>query len=218
VTGRICLEELFRPNSPVNLGGRYFALLCDAVRNDDRSSAVKEVQHPVMDTLIAGSQLIDPTAEIISFRAPELVAQIFQSLQACQALLLGSFWQTVKPLDQRRYLIRPFLEENYGRSWQTAPPLCSHNCERLVKAFQAIEDRPEGSQKPDHRHRDRSYQPAQAFLEGRVMPAVSAFRAAISLRSRRLVTSLEFPQSLFYYYWYLSTGKRLQELQGPAVC
>lgn len=68
-------------NNAIYFTRRYFTLLLEAVRNHDCVSLMKEVQHSIMNSLEAGSKLVNAVSEVICLRPAKFVPQRFQSLE-----------------------------------------------------------------------------------------------------------------------------------------
>jgi hypothetical protein len=68
---------------------------------------VKEVKHTVVNSLVAGPQLVDIVAEEIGFRSSKLVAELFQPFEPGQALLKSLC----------RKLFEPTMGTFSGSSW-----------------------------------------------------------------------------------------------------
>jgi len=83
------LESHLRSNGSVDLLGGHFPFLHDSVSQNDCGPPVEKIQHSIVDTLAACPQLIYSVPKVVCLGTPKLVAQIFQSLEPCEALLLG---------------------------------------------------------------------------------------------------------------------------------
>ena len=68
---------------------------------------IEEVKHPVVNSLMGGSQLVNVIAEVIGFRSPKLVPELFQSFEPDQALLQSLC----------RKLFEPTMGTFSGSSW-----------------------------------------------------------------------------------------------------
>lgn len=86
VTLGVLLELRFPRDRRVDLLGRNYALLDEAVRDDGRQLAVEEVEHAVVHAPQGDPQLVDASAEVVGFGAPELVPKLRQSFDSCPAL------------------------------------------------------------------------------------------------------------------------------------
>jgi hypothetical protein len=67
------LDTFLSFNGPIDLYGRNFRFLRDAVRNNNDVLAAEEIQNPMIDALIRGAQLIDAISQKIGNRAPKLM-------------------------------------------------------------------------------------------------------------------------------------------------
>jgi hypothetical protein len=78
---RVRFERLLPLHRQIDFARRHGAFLDNAVRNHYRSPAMKEVKHPIVNSLITGAKLINLIPEIIRLRALQFVPQLFEPLK-----------------------------------------------------------------------------------------------------------------------------------------
>src|ERR1041384_2425432 len=83
---RVRFEQFlsFKCTLDVHCGNRVF--LCQAVCQNRRLTAVKEIQNPVLHMALFGAQFINSIPQIIGCRSSEFVSQLSQKLDAHSAV------------------------------------------------------------------------------------------------------------------------------------
>ena len=94
-------KPCFPVNSQIDLFGRNHPFLGDPVRDHRLSLAVKEVEDAVVDPLKSDAELINAVSQKIGLGSAQLVSQVFEPLEFCQALDLGFSDERIKPLHNR---------------------------------------------------------------------------------------------------------------------
>jgi hypothetical protein len=85
-------------------------LLREPMRQDGSDSAVKKVEHPIVDALKAYPKLIDPVSQIIGFWPAELVPKLLEALKAKPALILRPRRKPLEPLKERHGAVIVLVE------------------------------------------------------------------------------------------------------------
>jgi hypothetical protein len=94
-------KPCFPVNSQIDLFGRNRPLLGDSVRDHRLPFAVKEVEDAVVDSLKSYAKLINAVSQKVGLGSAQLVSQVFETLELCQALDLGFRDERIKPLHNR---------------------------------------------------------------------------------------------------------------------
>jgi hypothetical protein len=63
----------FSPNCQIDLSWWHFSFFDQAVGDNDRGCTVEEIKHPTVNTLVAGSELVNVVSQVIGFGTPEFV-------------------------------------------------------------------------------------------------------------------------------------------------
>jgi len=95
----ILFEFPFPLDRPIDLDRRQLALLRQAGRQDADLAAMEEVQDPVVHTTGFRSQLIDPVAQVIGQRPPQLVPEFREALDGRYALGIHLLVAPAKDVD-----------------------------------------------------------------------------------------------------------------------
>jgi hypothetical protein len=95
------LELPLPSNGAIDFDGRDFAFLPEPMRNHDRLSAVKEVEHPVLDPSGTGPKLVNAIPEIIRLRSSQFMSQRLQALKPRQTFQARAPGQAIQPFQQR---------------------------------------------------------------------------------------------------------------------
>src|SRR5450759_293777 len=106
---RTRLESLPPLQCQGDFTGWYTLLLHNAMRDNDGGSAVKEVEHSIVNPLAACPQFVNAIAEVVCFRSSQIVTYRLQTLKTNLAFPLCLRRKLVQPADQR-HLVLIFLE------------------------------------------------------------------------------------------------------------
>jgi hypothetical protein len=93
-----------------------------AVGHNDNILPAEKVENPVLNASMGSPQLVDPVAEVICLGTPDLMSQLLQSSQPCQALVSDLGRLLVKPVEYWDTPVFFLVEENF-RPWQLSPPM-----------------------------------------------------------------------------------------------
>ena len=76
----ITRKSCFSPDGPLDIRRGHLTFFRQSVGQDGDVFPVKAIEHPMLDTPVACSELMDIVAEVIGFRAAELMAHRRQAL------------------------------------------------------------------------------------------------------------------------------------------
>ena len=107
------------------------------LRDHHRLPPVEEVEHPVLPPPGLGPQLVDPVAEVVRGRPPELVALLGEQLKPRPALDLRLLRQAVEPVQERSATILIAEEDDRGHRHGNKNSLAT-----LLSSFKVLAGRP----------------------------------------------------------------------------
>lgn len=110
---RVRFKRLFSLHCDIDFFLWDDSLFQESMRYYCRQVSVKKIEYAVVLPLKAHSQFVNPVAEKVCFRSPQLTTQLGKSLQARETLSGGSLWDRVKPVDNRDRSVVFFEEDNF---------------------------------------------------------------------------------------------------------
>ena len=97
---RVRFEPLLPFNRAVDLSWGDRPLFDKPMRDDRRGRPVEEIQNPVMNSLKADAEFINPVLQEVGLGPPQFVSQLAQPLQSEIALVLYFRGQLAEPVQE----------------------------------------------------------------------------------------------------------------------
>src|SRR6266567_3448245 len=95
---KIGFDHSLTLDSLINFPPRHFPLLRQAVGEHHHGLSCKEVKHPVVNTLVACSELVDAISQKVCLRPPQFMSQLSETIDPFRALGLYLSGQFIEPL------------------------------------------------------------------------------------------------------------------------
>lgn len=111
---RVKLVAPFALYRPFDLFRRHGTFLDDAVGENRRDVAVKEVKYPVIDSFEADPQFVNLVPQKVGFGAAQFMAEFTQPLDFHQTFGDSLRWQRLQPVEDRHGAVVVFVKYDLG--------------------------------------------------------------------------------------------------------
>jgi hypothetical protein len=130
VAVRISNEPLPCRDRTVDVLGGNPPLFHETVRNHGGDILVKEIKYPVIHGPEANAQLVNAVAQVIGFRAAQLMPKLPKPLQLDTAFIKHSIRKTIEPVQDRDGAVIIAIENDRYSRHPYLLDHCSHVCEQ----------------------------------------------------------------------------------------